>query len=191
MEGYNDYNISCKKYLEKIKDRDKILLLTIGADEYLIFRGLTFPFMISNNLNNGNLNLMSKNSQYFNKEIKSKFFKPNGLRQLLDTAKSFSSVSQYDDSVLNIRVCNSSEIVNELDVDYITQILESSICKDLEFLDVNIDFDSYTDEDINLAFQEEYKILEEEYLCKFKTYFLYASENNVKLIKDKIKLSLY
>lgn len=147
--------------------------------------------MISNNLNNGNLNLLSKNSQCFNKEIKSEFFRPNGLRQLLDIAKSFSSVSQYDDSILNVRVCNSSEIVNELDIDYIIQILEYSISKDLEFLDINIDFDSSTEEDINLAFQEEYKVLEEEYLYKFKTYFLYATKNNTKLTKEEIKLLLY
>lgn len=90
-----------------------------------------------------------------------------------------------------LAVCNSSEIVNELDIDYIIQILEYSISKDLEFLDINIDFDSSTEEDINLAFQEEYKVLEEEYLCKFKTYFLYATKNNTKLAKEEIKLLLY
>lgn len=186
MEGCPVFNISCKKYLKELLDKDKVLLITIDLDQYIIFRGLTLPFMLWNSISIGNLNLLSKKWSYFSKEAESEFFTPNGLRQLLDKVKNLSNASECDDSVLNVKVCHKNEIMNDLDVDDILKILEHAINTDLEFMDIDIDFDKSTEDEIDLAFQEEYENLKEEYLSKFAKYFSCVDEDKVSEIKNKI-----
>lgn len=191
MEGCSGFNVSCKKYLEKLLDNDKVLMITIDGDQYIIFRGITLPFMFCDGISSGNLNLLSKKWSYFSEEIGSEFFKPNGLRQLLDKVKNLSNVSECDDTVLNIKVCHSKEIMNDLDVDYIIETLERAINTDLEFMDIDIDFDKSTEDEIDLAFQNEYKNIKEEYLSKFAKYFSCVDEDKINIIKNKINSLLY
>ena len=80
-----------------------------------MFRGLTLPYMFSDGIFSGSLNLFGQESRYFSNHIKSAFFRPNGLRQLLDKAKELSFASECDDCELEIEVCDKSELINKLD----------------------------------------------------------------------------